>query len=110
MNCVVGMWTTTSRQSTRVLNGEEPPTYDGDWVQVSRLSAALVNEVVVPLAFKDVFNASEPKNDGRFLSVVTDPEPARLLNAIYGITVPPTLRNDPVSIFLTGIPGLSPPP
>jgi Domain of unknown function (DUF4331) len=110
MNCVVGMWLTTSRQTTRVLNGEMAPTYDGDWVQVSRLSAALVNEVVVPLAFKDVFNASEPKNDGRFLSVVTDPEPARLLNAIYGLTVPPTPRNDLVAIFLTGIPSLNQPP
>ena len=47
MNCVVGMWTTTSRQSTRVLNGEQAPTFDGDWVQVSRLSAALVNEVEI---------------------------------------------------------------
>ena len=110
MNCVVGLWTTTSRQATRVLNGESEPTYDGDWVQVSRLSAALVNEVVVPLAFKDVFNASEPNNDGRFASVVTDPEPARLLNAIYGLTVPPTPRNDLVTIFLTGIPGLNQPP
>lgn len=110
MNCVVGMWTTTSRQSTRVLNGEMPPTNQGDWVQVSRLSAALVNEVIVPLAFKDVFNASEPKNDGRFLSVVTDPEPARLLKALYGLDVPPTPRNDLVTIFLTGIPGLNQPP
>jgi Domain of unknown function (DUF4331) len=109
MNCVVGMWLTTSRQSTRVLNGEMAPSLTGDWVQVSRLSAALVNELVVPLAFKDVFNASEPKNDGRFLSVVTDPEPARLLNAIYGLAVPPTPRNDLVSIFLTGIPGLNQP-
>lgn len=110
VNCVVGMWTTTSRQATRVLNGEAAPTFDGPWVQVSRLSAALVNEVVVPLAFKDVFNASEPKNDGRFLSVVTDPEPARLLKAIYGLDVPPTPRNDLVTIFLTGIPGLNQPP
>ena len=110
MNCVVGMWTTTSRQTTRVLNGEMPPTYDGGWVQVSRLSAALVNELVVPLAFKDVFNASEPKNDGRFVSVVTDPEPARLLKALYGLDVPPTPRTDLVTIFLTGIPSLNQPP
>lgn len=110
MNCVVGMWTTTNRQKTRVLNGESPPTNEGEWVQVSRLSAALVNEVVVPLAFKDVFNASQPKNDGRFLSVVTDPEPARLLRALYKLDVPPTPRNDLVTIFLTGIPSLNQPP
>ncbi len=111
MNCVVGMWVTTSRQRTRVLNGEAGQTNDGDWVQVSRLSAALVNEVIVPLAFKDVFNASEPKDDNpRFLGAVTDPEPARLLNALYGLNVPPAPRNDLVTIFLTGIPKLNQPP
>ncbi len=111
MNCVVGMWVTTSRPSTRVLRGEEAPTTSGDWVQISRLSAALVNEVVVPLAFKDVFNASEPKNDApRFVPVVTDPEAARLLQALYGLDVPPAPRNDLVTIFLTGIPGLNQPP
>jgi hypothetical protein len=41
---------------------------------------------------------------------VTDPEPARLLNALYGINVPPTPRNDLVTIFLTGIEGLNQPP
>ncbi|MEA2641053.1 MAG: hypothetical protein QOF51_2447 [Chloroflexota bacterium] len=111
MNCVVGMWVTTSRQRTRVLEGESAPSVSGDWVQVSRLSAALVNEVVVPLAFKDVFNASEPKNDNpRFLGAVTDPEAGRLLNALYGLNVPPAPRNDLVTIFLTGIPGLNQPP
>jgi len=74
------------------------------------LSAALVNKDEVQQAYKDVFNATEPKNDRRIASVVTDPEPARLLNAIYGLTVPPTPRNDLVTIFLTGIPGLNQPP
>jgi hypothetical protein len=111
MNCVVGMWVTTSRPQTRVLNGESAPTFSGDWVQVSRLSAALVNEVVVPLAFKDVFNASAPKDDNpRFLGAVTDPEPAHLLNALYGLNVPPAPRNDLVTIFLTGVEGLNQPP
>jgi hypothetical protein len=111
MNCVVGMWVTTSRPKTRVLNGEAEPTYDGEWVQVQRLSAALVNEVVVPLAFKDVFAASQPKDDApRFVGAVTDPEMARLLNLLYGLNVPPAPRNDLVTIFLTGIPGLNQPP
>jgi uncharacterized protein DUF4331 len=41
---------------------------------------------------------------------VQDPEPARLLKAIYGLEVPPAPRNDIVTIFLTGIPGLNQPP
>lgn len=111
MNCVVGMWITTSRPQTRVLNGEAPPGFAGPFVQVSRLSAALVNEVIVPLAAKDTFNASEPRNDNpRFLPAVQDPEPARLLRALYGLNVPPAPRDDLVTIFLTGIPGLNQPP
>jgi len=30
MNCVVGMWTTTSRPEVRVLQGEQPPDYSGE--------------------------------------------------------------------------------
>jgi hypothetical protein len=108
-NAVVGVWTTTSRQATRVLSPGKM-TGSGDWVQVSRLGAPLVNEVVAPLAAKDLFNSSQPANDAQFLPAVVDPEMARLLNAIYKVNVPPTPRDDLVAIFLTGIPGLTMPP
>ena len=36
----------------------------------------LVNEVVIPLADKNKFNASQPRNDHQFLAFVTNPEPA----------------------------------
>src|SRR6185312_8457559 len=58
---------------------------------------------------KDLFNASQPADDAQFLSFVTDPEPARLLNALYGIKVPPTPRDDLVAVFLTGVKGLTMP-
>lgn len=110
---VIGIWTTASRQSVRVLKeGEEKHT--GHWVQVSRLGAPLVNEVVIPLEDKDVWNSSEPKDDAQFANYVTDPELAVLLNLLYGINVPPqgafgtaTQRDDLIAIFLTGIPGLT---
>jgi hypothetical protein len=110
MDCVVGMWTTTSRPSTRVLRGENPPTTEGDFVQVSRLSAALVNELIVPTAMKDAFNASDPRQDARFLGLVQDPIPAKLLQQLFNLDVPPAPRDDIVTIFLTGIPGLNQPP
>ena len=70
----------------------------------------LVNEVVVPLGRKDRFNASLPSEDAQFADVVTDPEPARLIPVLYpGVNVPPAPRDDIVSIFLTGIPGLNQP-
>jgi hypothetical protein len=106
---VIGAWTTAYRQQTRVLAGNGTATNSGNWVQVSRLGAPLVNEVVVPVGAKDLWNSSQPSGDGQFLAGVTDPEAARLLKAIYGIDVPPTPRNDLVAIFLTGIAGLNKP-
>lgn len=103
----IGGWTTAYRRATRVLDGKGGLTNSGNWVQVSRLGHPLVNEVVVPLAAKDLWNASKPADDKQFLAGVTDPEPARLLKAIYGLSVPPTPRNDLVAIFLTGIPDLN---
>src|SRR5712692_5684699 len=82
---VIGGWTTSYRRQLRVLNGDGTATGSGSWVQVSRLGAPLVNEVVVPVGAKDLWNSSQPKDDGQFLGGVTDPEAARLLHAIYGI-------------------------
>ncbi|MBI4786923.1 MAG: DUF4331 domain-containing protein [Chloroflexi bacterium] len=109
-NAVIGAWTTAYRRATRVLNSDGTSTSSGDWVQVSRLGHPLVNEVVVPLGAKDLWNGSKPADDKQFLAGVTDPEAAKLLNLLYGIQVPPTPRNDLVAIFLTGIQGLNQPP
>lgn len=95
---VVGVWTTTSRQ-----------TDSGGWQQVSRLGNPLVNEVVIPLKDKDRFNASRPINDPQFLDYVTDPELPKLIEAVYGIEAPATPRDDLVSVFLTGVDGLNQP-
>jgi len=103
---VIGVWSYSYLPKTAV-QGPKGPKYSGPLVQVSRLGAPLVNEVVIPLKDKEKWNSSKLKNDAQFLSYVTDPEPARLLNALYGISVPPTPRNDLVAIFLTGIDGLT---
>ena len=79
-NGVVGGWTTASLRETRTANapvgngGAE--TGSGPWVQVSRLSNPLVNEVVIGLPDKDGFNASEPRHDGQFATYVTNPDAA----------------------------------
>ncbi len=78
-------------------------------MQVSRLGNPLVNEVVIPLKDKDKWNGSKPSQDGQFLPYVTDPELARLLEAIYGVDVPATPRDDLVAVFLTGVEGLNKP-
>jgi hypothetical protein len=68
----------------------------------------LVNEVVIPLGDKNIFNGTPPHQDARFGKYVVDPELARLIPGLYpGVTVPHAPRNDLVSIFLTGIDGLN---
>ncbi len=119
-NPVVGIWSTTSRSSTRTLakTGAAPTTaestspaatYDA---QVSRLGNPLVNEVVVPANLKDYFNRSTPSQDGALLGKVTNPELPYLIELIYGIKNPNKVpghasRDDLVQVFLTGIPKLN---
>ncbi len=106
-DAVIGVWATASRQSVRIINPDGTQSNNGAMRQVSRLGNPLVNEVVIPLGLKDAFNSLSPQVDGTIPQVVqaiTDPELARLLQAVYGITIPPPPRNDLVQIFGTGIP------
>ncbi len=113
---VIGVWTTASRQTTKVLSADGTNTSTGDWVQVSRLGAPLVNEVVIPVGMKDHFNASKPQDDAQFANYVADPEVGKLFKGIYNLAVPPqgafgspSQRDDLEAIFLTGIKGLTQP-
>jgi Domain of unknown function (DUF4331) len=85
--------------------------HDRDYRQVSRLGMPLVNEVVIGLPDKDKFNESQPKDDGQFLTYVTNPSLPVLLNALFGdaAKVPAMPRNDLVSAFLTGVKNLNQP-
>jgi hypothetical protein len=105
-NAVIGVWSTASRPSV-TSRGSGQERHSANFVQVSRLGQPLVNEVVIPRGVKDTFNALEPTGDGAALGFVTDPEVPKLLLALFGIQSPPTPRNDLVTIFLTGIPGLN---
>ncbi|MEW1859791.1 DUF4331 domain-containing protein [Streptomyces sp. NPDC088194] len=84
------------------------PGKDGatSWHQVSRLGNPLVNEVVVPLNYKDAFNTLNPDQDHTVTPVVNavkNPIVPKLIQSIYGIPAPATPRNDLVEIFLTGV-------
>lgn len=108
-NPIVGIWSSTSRRTTRVIADENMQSQRGAFAQVSRLGMPLVNEVVIPVGQKDRFNGSKPRHDGRFLSFVTDPEVPKLIEAIFGVPAPATPRNDLVAVFLTGVAGLNQP-
>ncbi len=113
---VFGAWTTASKQQVQVL--DPTPGFDtgavagGAWTQLSRLGNPLVNEVVIGINDKNLFNASEPKDDGQFLPYVTNPTLPVILNTLFngdnslnpdGSIAPTTPRNDLVAAFLTGV-------
>ena len=103
---VVGVWSTTERRSYSV-GGRRGHRRD-KWVQVSRLGNPLINEVIVPIGKKDKFNRTSPANDAKnFGKFALNPEPARLLNALFGLGVQETNRTDIVQALLTGVPGLT---
>jgi hypothetical protein len=78
---VIGGWTSASvRQGSMAFDKPDPlglfrhRDVGGAWVQVSRLGMPLVNEVVVGMPDKDLFNGSQPKDDAKnFLKYVTNP-------------------------------------
>ena len=109
---VIGGWTTASRQ--RDEDRDEEGDFDrDDFIQVSRLGMPLVNELVIGLKDKDAFNASEPRNDARFLTYVTNPTFPALVGVLFegaGIKAPTLFpRTDLIATFLTGIKGLNQP-
>ena len=127
-NGVIGSWATSSLRQVTVLNQkptlEKPEQAVGNLLQVSRISNPLVNELFVGFPQKDLFNASEPRNDGQFASFVTNPVfPAIVdsifnapVNSLLGLSGPDAIeslapsnfpRTDLVTAFLTGFPGVN---
>ena len=96
---IIGAWTTA-----------QLPNMDGP-TQISRLSAPLVNEVVIGLPDKDKFNASMPSGDGQFAKYVTNPVMPAIIERLFPGVKAPTLfpRTDLVAAFLTGVEGLNKP-
>ena len=119
-NGVIGAWSTASLPQARLLRTQ--PTYatpafqGGAYVQVSRLGMPLVNELVIGLSKKDLFNAVKPTADAALADFVTNPTFPAILDALFRAPVNATLgtsftnlapnnfpRNDLVATFLTGI-------
>jgi len=88
---VIGVWASASRPKLRTLSkGKE--THSGDWVQVSRLGMPLTNEAVIPIGFKDYWNAITPYQE--LADTILDnsfynPELALYMDdALFGTAVP----------------------
>ena len=86
----------------------------GPWTQVSRLGNPLVNELLIGIGAKDIWN-TQPPDGGRleFLNFFAEPLLPQLLPTLYPGAVPQpgrvqrrpsNTRPDIEAIFLTGIP------
>ncbi|GAC1583797.1 MAG: DUF4331 domain-containing protein [Candidatus Dormibacteria bacterium] len=119
---VIGVWATNSRQTMQNVNADGSRSAAGAFQQVSRLGNPLVNEAVIQLKYKDVFNARPPATDGSLpgevLDRVSDPELAKLFRALHlddnapqgaGFGTGGNERKDLETVFLTGIPGINQP-
>jgi hypothetical protein len=108
-NAVIGVYASASRRTVRVLEGDGSPRQSEGWTQVSRLGEPLVNEVIIPLGKKDLWNASEPEDDAQFVSRYRNPEIVGIANSLYDALddAPTSGRGDLVAVLLTGVPGLN---
>ena len=109
-NATIGVWTTAKRQKNRMYDDKQNRYRGtGPWEQVSRLGNPLVNEVLIPMAAKDRWNHTAPKNDKSYERYVERPELAALLPVLYPGAFPNLAkygkaRADLHAILLTGIP------
>ncbi|MBL7776298.1 MAG: DUF4331 domain-containing protein, partial [Saprospiraceae bacterium] len=92
-NFVIGVWASASRRNTRTLKSTGGGYSDsGDWVQVSRLGMPLTNEAVIPIGFKDYWNAITPYDelaDTQLDGFFYNPELALYMdNSLFGGAVP----------------------
>ena len=107
----IGVYASTARRRETLRRGapsidpNEPPKSlikgDGSFVQVSRMGNPLVNELIIPIGKKDLWNATEPEDESVFLSFYRDLAVADALEAVSGVPVPPKPRNDIVQLLTT---------
>jgi hypothetical protein len=111
----IGVWSTASLPQAKLNKPNpsfsRPVLYGGAYTQVSRLGMPLVNEVVIGLPQKDLFNAAKPTQDGALADYVTNPTFPAILEVLFGgagVKAPTNFpRNDLVATFLTGFASLN---
>jgi hypothetical protein len=114
---VIGGYATASVRQGRLINPAPGSGINnavkegGPWAQVSRVGMPLVNEVIIGLDDKDRFNTSKPKDDAQFINYVTNPVLPAVVESLFPSAKAPTNfpRNDLVTVFLKGLPGVNQP-
>ncbi len=103
----IGAWATTARQSS-------PKATTAKFSQVHRMANPLIDDLIIPMGSKDSWSASNPVKDSNFSADYSDPQLARIFNAIYGVNIPTPPRTDllPLTTYAPPIaaPGTTPGP
>ena len=104
---VLGLYASTSRQMLTVRSGNpvvsaDRPLVKGvkDFRQVSRMANPLVNELIIPIGKKDLWNATDPADEAQFVGFYRQLAIAQALQAVSGVPVPTGDRNDIVRALL----------
>jgi Domain of unknown function (DUF4331) len=109
----IGVWTTASRQRVTLWDADRGENVNsGPFRQVSRLGNPLINEVLIGMGDKDLWNSLPPAGDKQFAHYVTQPGLAALLPVLYPGVFPNLAalvksgkpRADLEAILMTGIP------
>ncbi len=109
---IIGGWQTAALPRNRAFKNSptfmSPTNESGDIVQVSRLGMPLVNEVVIGLKDKNLFNQASPVGDAALATYITNPTLPEILQILFPVQAPNNFpRTDLVAAFATGIEGLN---
>ncbi len=91
----LGVWGTTSRPRVSVRRNPNGVP-DRQYRQVQRMGNAFINELIIGTGSKDRFSMEQPENDIQFADFFSDPQLARVLNALTGgaLAIPEQPRVD----------------
>jgi len=100
---VIGGWASVRKLEHKGVNEQFHFAAD----QTTRLGNPLINELFIGLPDKDLWGATEPKNDVDFVDYIKNPTLPAIINLLFGVTEPRFPRNDLVAILMTGVPGIN---
>jgi Domain of unknown function (DUF4331) len=106
---LIGVYASTSRARGELHFGSPANIKDktklkksaGGFNQVSRMANPLVNELIIPIGKKDLWNATAPEDESRFLQHYQSLDVAGALQLVSGVPVPPSPRDDVAQLLLT---------
>jgi hypothetical protein len=98
-NGTIGAYASTSRQGVTIRRTGPAAKNVTAFKQVSRMGNPLVNELIIPIGLKDLWNQTSPEDEAQFLPFYRDLAVAGALQLVSGVPVPPNPREDIVQLL-----------